>query len=87
MNSHLMSGLKTLDKQQNVQKKRMTTNFGAGLPTAGSQAKVGGKAFITRKSVLGLSNNQMNVVRTSEAVEEIDERDLVGSSGGSQDGE
>ena len=65
----------------------MTTNFGAGLPTAGSQAKVGGKAFITRKSVLGLSNNQMNVVRTSEAVEEIDERDLVGSSGGSQDGE
>ena len=87
MNSHLMSGLKTLDKQQNVQKKRMTTNFGTGLPTASSQAKVGGKAFITRKSVLGLSNNQMNVVRTSEAVEEIDERDLVGSSGGSQDGE
>ena len=87
MNSHLMSGLKTLDKQQNVQKKRMTTNFGTGLPTASSQAKVGGKAFITRKSVLGLSNNQMNVVRSSEAVEEIDERDLVGSDEGSQDGE
>ena len=65
----------------------MTTNFGTGLPTASSQAKVGGKAFITRKSVLGLSNNQMNVVRSSEAVEEIDERDLVGSDERSQDGE
>ena len=29
----------------------------------------------------------MNVVRSSEAVEEIDERDLVGSDEGSQDGE
>ena len=87
MNSHLMSGLKTLDKQQNVQKKRMPTNFGTGLPAATSQAKVGGKAFITRKSVLGLSNNQMNVVKNTGAVEEIDERDLVGTDSGSQDGE
>ena len=86
MNSAFLSGMKTIDKDKNTQKKRMTTNFGSG-PIVGNQAKVGGKSFITRKSVLGLSNQQMNMVKSSGAVEEIDERDLIGSDSGSQDGE
>lgn len=59
-------------------------------PVVGGQNKVGGKAFITRKSVLGLSNQQMNMVHklSGAQVEGIDEMDLQGSdSGGSRDGE
>ena len=65
----------------------MTSNLGTGtIVSGGSTSKAVGKSFITRKSVLGLSNQQMSIVKNTGAVEEIDEDDLVGSNSG-EDGE
>ena len=64
----------------------MTSNLGSGPIVNTSTSKAVGKSFITRKSVLGLSNQQMNMVKSAGAVEDIDEADLAGSNSG-EDGE
>ena len=84
--------MKTMGKGKNQQPQARQSQFKSGPMGMGGQSRVGGKSFITRKSVLGLSNQQMTMVHklsgASGAVEGIDEADLQGSnSSNSQYGE